>query len=538
MFNQALSERDLNELLPLARYEEYAPGALIFAEGATNDRLFFLVEGSVTIIHTGETIAQLNKPGDILGEMSLITRKTSSAASFAEVPTKFLILEIEKVGTLSPDLQNRMAMAMNRLFALTLATKLETTNEKARLFEITNRELKDAKAALEAASIDKIDELSFQQRQVFKKLDRLFRNDVTPLRDTLAKLTHEPTIDATAIAKLSTQVQRIHNDLEPLSQAIDSEGSLHDQRVLLVEDDVNEQINARMSLGGTGVDFTVLADLESAKEALRAGRFDIVCVNNRFVELIAYARSLYSDVKYVFVTSEPIAAHLSTLEKHPELATILARHPDDRTFTVKNTATTIRKLSSQDIFGMEKYLSWGTEVIEYPVTSSDERRPLIEKMEAYIDSLGIRNVLKRKASRVAEELLMNAIYDAPTDVDGKSLYNHHDRSVPLVLKPEEHAMFRFACDGTFLAISVVDSFGALSRATILDYLKRCFSDQTGESIADKGGGGNGLFQIIQSSSLTAFNVKPGQRTEVIALLNINIQMEKVSLHPSFHYFEN
>ena len=254
--------------------------------------------------------------------------------------------------------------------------------------------------------------------------------------------------------------------------------------------------------------------------------------------MIAFARGLYPDTKYVFITSDEIAAHFQTLKQYPELSTIVARHPNDRTFTVRNISTTIRKLSSRDIFGMEKYLSWGTEVAEYAVTRSDQRGELIGKLDDYLDSIGIRGGLKRKSSRVAEELLMNAIYDAPTDASGRALYNHRDRSELLVLNPREHAVFRYACDGTFLAISVVDRFGALTRSTILDYLERCFQEKIGGSPEEgKGGGGNGLFQIIQSSSLTAFNVSPGVQTEVIALLNINIQMEKRSTHSSFHYFE-
>ena len=89
-----------------------------------------------------------------------------------------------------------------------------------------------------------------------------------------------------------------------------------------------------------------------------------------------------------------------------------------------------------------------------------------------------------------------------------------------------------------MAVAVDDPFGALNRSTILNYLERCFAEQiASDTPAEKGGGGNGLFQIIQSSSLVIFNVHPKFRTEVIAIFNINIQINKISVHPSFHYFE-
>ena len=532
-----LSSSDLAEISKLSEYRDYAPGEMILEEGAENNRLFILVQGAVSIVSAGEKIAELKTPGNILGEMSLITGKKCSASNVAAEQTRLLVIEVEKLPLLSNPLQEVLTNAFNRLFASILSVKLTVTNEKARQHEIINRELQVAKRALELASSDKINELSAHQRVVFKKLNALLQNDVAPIRDQLIALKgmneHQPLV----IDAISARMQQVFKDLEPLAKSFEAEGSLRDKRVLLVEDDVNEQINAKMSLGGTGVDFIVLSDLESAKQAITEGRFDIICVNGNFVELIAFARALYADIKYVFITTDPISKHFQTLKSYPELSTIVARHPTDRTFTVRNIATTIRKLSSQDIFGMEKYLNWGTEIVEQIITSSDQRHDVISKFDEYLDSIAIRGGLKRKSSRVAEELLMNAIYDAPTDSAGKSLYNHMDRSIPLNLKSDEFATFRYACDGTFLAVSVVDRFGALTRSTILNYLERCFNQQIGESAGDdKGGGGNGLFQIIQSSSLTAFNINPGLQTEVIALLNINIQMEKVSTHPSFHYF--
>lgn len=538
--NVVLTPKEIDELTSFAQYYEYVPDQLILGEGAVNRHLFFLVEGVVTVSHAGEVIATLSSPGDVLGEMSLITQKVCSASNFAKQRTLLLVLEVEKINQLSLRLQVVFSNSVNRLFSAILAKKLAMTNEKARLFEITNRELQQAKKALEAASTNKINELSTNQRVFFKKMNTIFQSEVGPIRDQLVRLSggkgpYEPT----EISRLSDRMQKVFRELEPLSKTFETEVSLRDKRVLLVEDNVDEQINAKMSLGGTGIDFTVLADMESAKVALSEKRFDIVCVNSLFVDLISFSRSLYPETKYVFITSESISGHFHTLRQYPELSTILARHPNDRTFTVKNIATTIRKLISNDIFGMDKYLNWGTEFVEHTITSSLQRAELISKFEEYMSSLGVRGSLKSKSSRVAEELLMNVIYDAPTDKAGNSLYNHLERSVDVTLKPEEYGIFRYACDGSFIAISVVDSFGALTRPTILDYLERCFNEEIASvNIPGKGGGGNGLFQIIQSSSLTIFNVKPGETTEVISLLNTSLQIEKISLHPSFHYFES
>ena len=537
LFSDGIGGDEVSELTGIAQYREYAPGELILAQGAVNNQLFFLITGSIRVERSGETIATLSNPGDVLGEMSLITQKECAASIFAITPIYLLVLELEKVKHLSDKLQALFTNALNKLFSVILAKKLAITNEKARLFEITNRQLQDAKKALENASKNKIDEMAADQKGVALKLQDIVNHKITPLSNAIAKVMEEPQTHP-EFAEIANRVNKILEELAPMAIASAVESSLKNKRVLLLEDDVNEQINAKMSLGGTGVVLTVISDQAEAKTALQKSRFDIVCVNSNFSDLIPFGRLLSPDSKYVFVSSEPISKHFHTLKQHPELSTIVARHPVDRTFTVKNMATTIRKLFGGDIFGLEKYLSWGTEVIEHKITGSADKAALVAHLETFLDSLGIRGSLRSKGSRVAEELLMNAVYDAPTDKDGKSIYNHLERNVPVQLKPEEYATFRYACDGALLAISVVDVFGALTRSTILDYLERCFGEFVLlENMPGKGGGGNGLFQIIQSSSLTVFNVKPGRKTEVIALLNINIQTQKISLHPSFHYFE-
>jgi len=145
-------------------------------------------------------------------------------------------------------------------------------------------------------------------------------------------------------------------------------------------------------------------------------------------------------------------------------------------------------------------------------------------------------MILNQCTMVAEELLMNAIYDAPTDSKGTPIYNHLSRTIPIELKPEEQGTFRYACDGALLAISVEDPFGALDRQTILSYLESCYTNQAGSLNQEKGGAGRGLFQIMEKSNLVVMNVKPKIRTEVIAIFNINPDKHKMKKTTSFHYF--
>jgi len=159
-------------------------------------------------------------------------------------------------------------------------------------------------------------------------------------------------------------------------------------------------------------------------------------------------------------------------------------------------------------------------------------------MESYFKQLGIRLRVLNKANMVVEELLMNAIYDAPVDAEGKELYNHLLRTEPVVLKPEEQGTLSYACDGLLLAVSVEDPFGALDRQTILDYLQSCYEGKAGTLNQSKGGAGRGLFQIMETADLVVMNVNPHLKTEVIAIINIDPNKPKTDQTTSFHYFSS
>ena len=268
-----------------------------------------------------------------------------------------------------------------------------------------------AKKALEAASTDKIDELSSNQRGLFNTLETILQKGFVPIRDELIRMEQLTKASPQELSQISQQMQSVFKDLEPLLKNHKTEGSLRYKRVLLVEDDIDEQINAKMSLGETGVDFTVLSDIDSAKKAITEKRFDIICVNGNFVDLIEFVRKLHPDTKCVFVTSDTIAEHFQTLKKYPELSTIVARHPSDRTFTVRNIATNSQAFHSRHIRNGE-VSQLGYRCSRTHCIRSDQRAEIIAQLENYLDSIGIRGGLTK--SPKSEELLMNAIYDAPT----------------------------------------------------------------------------------------------------------------------------
>lgn len=182
------------------------------------------------------------------------------------------------------------------------------------------------------------------------------------------------------------------------------------------------------------------------------------------------------------------------------------------------------KLLEGDIFGIEKYLSWGAKIHEITVDSYEVKREALLTIAQQAKLVGARRVVVQKIKSVADELLMNAIYDAPAeagkqgDQPAAAPYAREALDAPLA----SNAVIRYACDGRYFAVAVQDEYGRLQKEMILDHLQRAREERGRPQHDDRPGAGAGLGLYFILSSATRFiaNIDEGKRTEVICLFDL------------------
>jgi CPA2 family monovalent cation:H+ antiporter-2 len=89
-----LSPEERDELLPMFRPRSAQPGERIFRAGDRADALYFVAEGSVEVELPDETHVELG-PGDVFGEMALLSGRRRSADVVAVDYSQFLMLTVE-----------------------------------------------------------------------------------------------------------------------------------------------------------------------------------------------------------------------------------------------------------------------------------------------------------------------------------------------------------------------------------------------------------------------------------------------------------
>ena len=175
---------------------------------------------------------------------------------------------------------------------------------------------------------------------------------------------------------------------------------------------------------------------------------------------------------------------------------------------------TAQKLLTGDIFGIEKYLPLGTAVHYARLRDHEGRGKAIDTVLGFAEESKMRRQVRNAIGSVCEELLMNALYDAPVDEDGKQLFadiDPHDRTQTRSPRP---VSIRYAATEDVFAVAVRDRFGRLAKNTILSYIDKCI---TSPSQIDRKtyGAGLGLYLIANAAASYVVNVAYGIATEVV-----------------------
>jgi hypothetical protein len=234
-------------------------------------------------------------------------------------------------------------------------------------------------------------------------------------------------------------------------------------------------------------------------------------------------------------------AHVTIVTPRATLSDLTAYLKDDRVNHVivgdeldAGVFVTAQKLLTGDIFGIEKYLPAGTPVHYARIRDFDGRGRAIDTVLQFAEESKMRRQVRTAIGAVCEELLMNALYDAPVDADGKQIFaevDPHDRRDSQSPRP---VSIRYAATEDGFAVAVRDRFGRLAKNTILAYIEKCI---TSPNQIDRKtyGAGLGLYLVANAAASYVVNVAFGIATEVVCTFDRGakspLRLVGVFVHP-------
>ena len=235
-------------------------------------------------------------------------------------------------------------------------------------------------------------------------------------------------------------------------------------------------------------------------------------------------------------------AHVAIITPKAALADLTKYLRDDRINHVivgdedleNGVFVTAQKLLTGDIFGIEKYLPPGTAVHYARLRDFEGRGKAIQTVLDFAEESKMRRQVRSAIGQVCEELLMNALYDAPVDAEGKPVFaevDPHDRTKTRSPRP---VSIRYAATDDMFAIAVRDRFGRLAKNTILAYIDKCLHSPN-QIDRKTYGAGLGLYLVANAAATYVVNVAYGIATEVVCTFDRGaktpLRLVGVFVHP-------
>jgi hypothetical protein len=263
---------------------------------------------------------------------------------------------------------------------------------------------------------------------------------------------------------------------------------------------------------------------------------NVLCADTFDGDMVAEQIRARPGLRGVLWTAEPLRRSLRYLVETTAIDHVLGRRNFESPPRAWEVAMLARRLQGAAAPPLSAYLAWGFTALDIEVRASGDREAVAARIQDFVGSLQVPRRIAEMFAELADELIMNAIYDAPIDAFGRPKYAG-DRKTAIALAAHEQPVMRIATDGSWLALQIRDPFGRLERRHVFEGLARGLA--SGE--LDRSGGGAGLGMVVCHNASTAlfFDVIANRHTEVTALFELDINLREFRTQAkSLHFWRH
>ncbi len=262
---------------------------------------------------------------------------------------------------------------------------------------------------------------------------------------------------------------------------------------------------------------------------------DVLCADTFDGDLVVEQIRARPGLRGVLWTAEPLKRSLRYLVETAGIDHVLGRRNFDSPPRAWELMMLARRLQGAPTPPLGAYLDWGFAALDIAVRGTADREAAAARIHDFVGALQVPRRIAEMFAELGDELIMNAMYDAPVDAYGRPKYAG-DRKADIVLAPNEVPDLRIATDGTRLALQIRDPFGRLERRHVFDGLARGLA---GEMDRSHGGAGLGMMVCHNTSTAMLFDVVRGRHTEVTALFELDINLREFRTQAkSLHFWRH
>lgn len=170
-----------------------------------------------------------------------------------------------------------------------------------------------------------------------------------------------------------------------------------------------------------------------------------------------------------------------------------------------------------DAFLNDKLPGAKIEMRSQQLLASNERPIIVGQFQRYLGGIDLNPQIASLAVQGADELMMNAIFDAPCK-NGNYYRRKEPRNSEYPLLDQERVAITYGVTDDWVVFSAKDQFGSVRRNSLLGSIRRDYEKLEYTPPEDDHGAGLGIYGIIQGGLSITFTGKANESTEVTLLV--------------------
>lgn len=294
--------------------------------------------------------------------------------------------------------------------------------------------------------------------------------------------------------------------------------------LLLISSNPNDQAFAASVAQTVGLTLEQTADVKQGAQAIADGRVKVVFIDGSTAQhyaavevAIQEAVGLFSDkvdANFIHFISSDGLDKAPYLIQSPLFGHFVVRNYGNPVETGEHYGRIIKAALGGKCFGLEKLMKPGTKIQSIQLQSSAQKQGAVEAVKNYLVAAKFQARMASLVSNAVDELLMNSMFDAPTDQLGKQLYAAVPRSTVLKLEGKQAVELQIGFDGKYAGIMSIDHFGSLDKAKLASHLSKAYTTEEYRVKTSVAGAGIGLATVFNTGGSLVFVSESGTRTEV------------------------
>lgn len=214
-----------------------------------------------------------------------------------------------------------------------------------------------------------------------------------------------------------------------------------------------------------------------------------------------------------FISSEDIHK-VEHIVRSPMFGNFIYRNYGDASAAGKHYGRILRACNADRAFGLQNLLPEGSKVQTVKFQHSGQKQEAVEAVKNYLLAAKFKARMANVVANAVDELLMNAMFDAPVDNIGNQMLAKTPRSTRLELKGPHEVEMQIGYDGRYIAITAVDLWGSLDKNKLMNHISKVYMNEEYRVKTSVAGAGIGLATVFRSGGSFLFTSENRVRTEV------------------------